>query len=243
MPERPLGRVPSPADPRDFDIRSLINVAAIAPALPTRFRVFSATRIGRFDQQENSCVGQSSAFVKIIQERRDMRRHYPIEPLWIWDRAKELDGIGDPTADRGTYIRTALQLLVDEGAAIHRDGDADPRFKLSAYFRCHTVTDVKAAMYAVGPVLFGSDWFDSWFEPGDGGMLPKPDTNVGGHATAGYGWNDLIEVPWDGSMGAFRVANSWGEEYGDDGDFWMPYSMFGEGKPLDEAWKPVDLIT
>jgi C1A family cysteine protease len=74
-------------------------------------------------------------------------------------------------------------------------------------------------------------------------MLPEPDRSVGGHATAGYGWNDLIEVPWDGSMGAFRVANSWGEEYGDDGDFWLPYSVFGPGKAADEAWKPVDLIT
>src|SRR5688572_6046065 len=130
MPSRPLGRIPSPDDPRDFDIRSLLNVGAIAPMLPTRFRVFSASRIGRFDQQENSCVGQTLALVKIMQERRDMRRHYAIEPLWIWDRSKELDGIGSPESDRGTYIRTALKVLVDQGAALSRSGDADPRFRL-----------------------------------------------------------------------------------------------------------------
>lgn len=244
MPEpKPLGRVKSPDDPRDFSLMALTPDAAEgAVDLPRSFRVSTSMYVGRFDQQENSCVGHSTAFAKIVEERKNLGRYYPIEPLWLWDRAKERDGIGNPTADRGTYIRSALDVLVEMGAALSRTGDAEDRFKIAAYYRLTTVYQVKLAIYKYGPVVFGSDWAESWFSPSANGMLPNFDTSAGGHAFVRDGWSNSIVCP-DGTTGAFRGPNSWGEAWGYRGDFWLPFSFFGDGKPADEAWRLQDVIT
>lgn len=257
----PLGRIPSPDDPRDFSIRSLVAPEALAAIeLPRAHAIRTLKRVyrSRFDQQENSCVGQSLALAKIVHERRDMRRHYPIDPLWIWRRSKALDGIPNPDSDRGTYIRTALGVLLDEGARIALPGlpepsfdeqAADPRFRIGSYYRLNTVEEIKTAIFLFGPVIFGSEWYFSWFDATtpenfrhrpDGplpGYLPRPDESAGGHATVAYGWDDRI--PTYAGAGAFRVANSWGVEWGDRGDFWMPYAALDE-TPDFEAWKAID---
>jgi hypothetical protein len=247
MPDtpKPLGRVPSPEDPRDFSILALLgpDAAAEAITLPTSYRISTAMYVGRFNQQENSCVGHSGAFAKIIHERRSgLARYYAIEPLWLWDRSKQRDGIGSPTADRGTYIRTMLDVLVEMGATLSRtDQSAEPRFKIAAYYRADTIYQIKAALYkTASPVIVGSMWFDSWFTPGKYGMLPSPDNEAGGHAYCAIGYSNGIACP-DGSKGALRCANSWGEDWGDRGDFWLPYTMFGADKPADEAWKLEDV--
>ena len=242
MPEerRPLGRIASPDDPRDRQIRSLLAVDAVLPALPRRFRIASARRIGRFDQQENSCVGQTLALVKIVQERRDLFRHYPIDPLSIWDRSKMNDGIGDPTSDRGTYIRTALQQL-RAGAALSRTGQVEERFRIAAYYRINTVEELKAAIYAFGLCALGQDWPDSWFDTPADGRVPLPTENAGGHATAAYGWDDTLTFDWlPGETGGVWAANSWGDAFGKAGDYAIPYSLIGVGRTVDEIWKPID---
>jgi hypothetical protein len=239
---KPLGRIPSPDDPRDFGLRSLLGADAAegAVTLPTTYRVSTTQYVGRFDQQENSCVGQSLALAKIVQERKNLVRYYPIEPLWIWDRAKERDGIGSPTQDRGTYIRSGLEVLLEMGAALSRSDNGEGRFKIASYLRLTSVYQVKLALYTLKtPVIFGSEWYDSWFTPKSNGMLPLPDQSVGGHAFDGDGWANGMPCP-DGSVGAFHCPNSWGEAWGYRGDFWLPFTMFGDGKPADEAWKAVD---
>lgn len=240
---KPLGRVRSPDDPRDYGLRALLGADAAegAVSLPSSFAVTTLNYVGRFNQQENSCVGHAGALAKIVQERRNMNRYYPIEPLWLWDRAKERDGLGNPTQDRGTYIRAMLDVLLQMGAALSRtDQTAETRFKIASYLRLTTVYQVKLALYTLKtPVIAGSEWYDSWFSPRADGMLPKPDTSAGGHAFDIGGWSNSIVCP-DGSTGAFKCPNSWGEGWGRRGDFWLPYTYFGDGKPCDEAWKAVD---
>lgn len=260
----PLGRIPSPDDPRDFSLRSLVAPEALAAIdLPRAYAIRTLKRVyrTRFDQQENSCVGQSLALAKIVHERRDMRRHYPVDPLWIWRRSKALDGIPNPNADRGTYIRTALGVLLDEGARIalpglpepaHDQLAADPRFRIGSYYRLNTVEEIKAAIFLFGPVVLGTEWYESWFDVATRadftrrpahpypGFLPQPSRSAGGHATLAYGWDDRL--PTYEGFGAFRVANSWSAEWGDGGDFWMPYAAVA-GTPDFEAWKAIDTTT
>lgn len=244
----PLGRIASPPDDRDYSIRSLVPAIEAIP-LPRRYAIRSLSRSyrRRFDQQENSCVGQSTALTKIVHERRDARRHYAIDPLWIWRRSKALDGIGNPNVDRGTFIRTAMGVLLHEGARLATDPEpiddglaADARFRIASYFRLTSIDEVKAAVRLFGPVVIGTDWFHSWMSA-PGGELDAPDDIAGGHATVVYGWDDRHTSPW-GGLGALRVANSWGAGWGDGGDFWLPYGYV----PTDsgfEAWKSIDATT
>jgi hypothetical protein len=228
-----LGRVPSPPDPRDWPIRSLLNIPALTPVLPTRHvdRILGGSLTKRFDQGElGSCVGQSTGLVKRVQERRDLRRDVGIDPVQIWDRSKAEDGLPDPHSNRGTYIRTALEALRTGAPTYGKEWN--PRFRIASYFRCMTVTETKAALFATGPLVVGAEWYDSWFDPEPDGTLPDPRDMVGGHAFVFYGYDDERE--------AFRAANSWGNEWADDGDFWVPYEYIG--REVDEVWKLVDAI-
>lgn len=235
-----LGRLPSPDDPRDFSIRALLPPLALV-ALPKRFKISSWLRIGRFDQQENSCVGQSATGLKIVQERRRSYRHFALDPLFLWREAKKADGLGNPDADRGTYPRVALKLMQDYGHAITGKSTWDARFKIGSYLRCRTADEIKAALFLLGGggVQLGSWWYAAWDATEPNGMLPNPDTEVGGHATVAYGWDDAAVCP-DGTLGALICANSWGDAWGFRGDFMVPYSLVGETGPFDEAWKVVD---
>jgi hypothetical protein len=57
---------------------------------------------------------------------------------------------------------------------------------------------------------------------------PRPDTNTwGGHA--------MLMVGYDDTKKAFRVKNSWGSGWGDNGYVWMSYDFVTKGKILDAA--------
>jgi hypothetical protein len=107
-----------------------------------------------------------------------------------------------------------------------------PRLRLASYYRIHSVEEAKAAIFATGPIVVGSTWFEEWFEPDSLGRLPQGRTDVGGHAFVLYGWSD--------PLACFRAANSWGNRWGDHGDFWIPFDVWGSA--LDEAWKAVDAL-
>lgn len=70
------------------------------------------------------------------------------------------------------------------------------------------------------------------------------EANMGGHALCVIGYDDQK------FGGAFRVINSWGKEWGDDGLFWIKYKDFGhytryafQGFPLANSSPTFDEIT
>jgi hypothetical protein len=92
-------------------------------------------------------------------------------------------------------------------------------------------------LMAVGPVVFGTNWYDSMFDPDKKGYLTiKPTAQLaGGHAYRIVGVNDAYKNP-DGSVGRLRMVNSWGKSWGQNGRAWMSsetvnrlLSEYGEG--------------
>jgi hypothetical protein len=61
------------------------------------------------------------------------------------------------------------------------------------------------------------------------GVLPAPDTLVGGHAIVAYGWDAR----------GLRLRNSWGATWGIGGDCWLPARLVPR---LSGAWEAVDAI-
>ena len=59
-------------------------------------------------------------------------------------------------------------------------------------------------------------------------VMPKPnDKKEGGHAVVMVGFDDEID-DGSGGKGAFIIRNSWGEDWGMKGHFYMPYSFIFE---------------
>jgi cathepsin K len=85
------------------------------------------------------------------------------------------------------------------------------------------------------------------FDNPTGGIIKEtsgPVTKCGAHAVLVVGYDDSL-----GAVGAVRILNSWGDQWGDSGKIWMTYPVFetrlleayvdfgpGQGGGADEPW-------
>ena len=76
---------------------------------------------------------------------------------------------------------------------------------------------IKNAIVTNENVIIGFDVYDNFFDIGMDGTMPAPAGNLaGGHCVCIYGYDDV--------RNAVLCRNSWGDAWGQNGDFWMPYS-------------------
>jgi len=87
------------------------------------------------------------------------------------------------------------------------------------------------------PVVIGADVTDDFSPSSYGGQIDRNgiwnyssanSTAIGGHAMCVLGYNDNV------AGGAFLVRNSWGSDFGDEGDVWVKYRDFRQ--VVKEAW-------
>jgi hypothetical protein len=73
-----------------------------------------------------------------------------------------------------------------------------------------------------GPVVFGTDWFSGMMDTDEYGFIHASGYAAGGHAYLCKGVNRIKQCP-DGSVGAFRIINSWGKGWGQYGHAWLSF--------------------
>jgi C1A family cysteine protease len=148
------------------------------------------------------------------------------EGMYIRDALKTLNKCGDvPAVDlQGNHE-------CDEAMAnVNADLDdlktkAYPH-RISSYAKLHGVADIKTALMKHGCVIISMPWHaDAKLK--NNIYTHSSNENRGYHAVMVYGWN---EQGW-------LVQNSWGEYWGDNGTFILPYDV-----ELKEAWCVVDNI-
>lgn len=227
-----LGRLKDPADERDYSWRAYVPQAVANEIdLPDAFiRPDPGPVLNQGDQPQ--CVAYTAASVKAEEEWRETHDLRSFDPDPLYKRCKELDGI--PNED-GTYPRIMLGVLKDEGFA----ADDGQRYHISDYVRCETVRQIKEALFLDGPVALGMQIDSQW--SGDkirNGMIGEPNGDVlGGHETTIFGWNDHAGGR---GVGALYIKNSWGEEWGDGGFAYLPYTHLERYRDFD-AWKVIDV--
>lgn len=71
------------------------------------------------------------------------------------------------------------------------------------------------------PVVVGLET-DTWFDNLSNGEVYRVSSNryTGGHA--------VVVIGYDDRRGAYKILNSWGEDWGDNGYGWIAYELFEE---------------
>ena len=114
---------------------------------------------------------------------------------------------------------------------------------LEKYLWALNVDAVVTHLANVGPVVFGTSWYNSMFEPDKEGFINvfRDSGLAGGHAYMIKGYNMDKKCP-GGDRGAIRVINSWGRGWGENGFAWLSFknantllSDWGEGLVSNEV--------
>lgn len=231
MPDYGLGLVPSPPDARDYQIADHIDMAT---PLPAKWMVWGDGSVPPVMDQGATpkCVAYSNCGEANFIEWQDESRWHSFDPDWLYAECKKRDGF----AGDGTSIRVALSIRKNIGLRTKGHSD-EAQHKVKAYYAVPYSDGglaIKQAMYQTkGPILIGTRWYKSWFKPKANGLLPAPDSYIGGHATYLWGWDDTRKV--------FYGRNSWGRDYGSYGNYLMPY-QYVSGAHFHDAWRVTDIL-
>jgi C1A family cysteine protease len=194
-----------------------------------------------------SCTGCSSAAAYELLARKQGETFDGSELFAYWN-ARSYEG--STGYDAGAEIRDAIKGLNEFGLASSKLWP----YKVSKAFTKPTkkaftdgllhqtvryeridntnIDNVKAALAAGCPVVFGFTVYESFDRIGKSGKMPMPkagESVEGGHAVTAHGHDDRRK--------ALLVKNSWSMSWGAKGYFWMPYEFAANTDYCDDFWK------
>jgi len=200
---------------------------------------------------QNSCVGWASAYaLKSFQEKVELKTTTLFSPAFIYNQRL------DKTRDVGMSIIEALNIISAQGAAKLDDmpynesdnlsqpsqtakENAKP-FRIEGWRKVNIldIKEVKAQINAYYPVIIAVE-LDEGFkaarhDTGNEFIWKAPTGNFGGY-------HAMLVVGYDNSKNAFKVVNSWGANWGNNGYCWIDYSFFP--KVVREGYIAKDAIT
>jgi C1A family cysteine protease len=113
----------------------------------------------------------------------------------------------------GTSVRAAMKVSQAEGW-------------IGEYLWAYEMNPIIAHMLTVGPMQVGTLWTDG-MEPDAKGFISATGIVRGGHSYLLDGINTKKRCS-DGTVGAFRVLNSWGLNWGSNGLCWISFADFAK---------------
>jgi len=94
---------------------------------------------------------------------------------------------------------------------------------VSGYQWAFDVEPLIGHVLTVGPVCVGTDWYAGMSQPDAKGFLNTTGAKQGGHEWLILG-ADREKHATDGTIGAFRMLNSWGLPWGQGGRAWVSFA-------------------
>lgn len=198
-----LNRQKMPYDHRDFRMSDYITPAMRERALQITSMDW---KIEKILNQGNTghCVGYAWAGFGIA---------YPIPRPWgndmgekIYYTAKEIDG--QPRQENGTDTRSGVEAFMRYGS-----------LENNAYIFANSLYDIIIWVLTVGPVVTGTNWYDSMFYPDPNNGTVK----ISGYVAGGHEW---LIVGVDTEKRLFHCVNSWGESFGQGGKFYIGFEDY-----------------
>ncbi len=186
-----------------------------------------------------SCVGWALAYgIKSYQEAIEHQRP-PEGPENTFSPAFIYNQINRWGCQGGSNIREALELMQTYGVSTMERFPYDENncttsptaqaakeaknFTIAGWKRVEFMNEglMKTLLVDGKPVVIGMQT-DSWFRNLDAGEVYRVASyeGVGGHA--------VVVVGYDDRKGAYKIFNSWGDDWGDSGYGWIAYDLFEE---------------
>lgn len=205
------------------------------------FPVFNQLDLG-------NCTSQATVAAFMCAQRKDpaiLPRNYIVpSTMFNYYFAREMSGVQNVAA--GTSIKQSVEALKN-GIAPEpnwpntndwRERPSVEAQRLALHYAAKSATSVRpdianlqrgiAAGFSIVMAFEVTSTDDGWFKDRQQQVASDfiiSDNNpsaeiVAGHAVLMVGYNNA-----KGATGAFLVRNSWGENWGDNGHFWIPYSI------------------
>jgi len=197
-----------------------------------------------------SCTANAIAGAFQYSQRKNGIKDFAPSRLFIYYNERTIEN--DIDKDNGAVIKDGMKSIQDQGVCheetwpydvekfdakppdvAYTEGMDNQALKFSYVQEDDQVDAVKRVLHAGWPVIFGFQVpaaFETQ-EVASSGVLPLPTSSsdkVGGHAILACGFDD--------SQNAFLIRNSWGDQWGDKGYFWMPYEYVGKLKRGSDFW-------
>lgn len=245
------GMKPSEFDPRDYKMQVTYGALDLPESYNSNVK-YNVHNQGTY----NNCAAHAlSSYIEILLRKKGAFKEISF-PWFYGDRNYtehkdegliSRDLLKTAQKDGGLYlsdyskIEEMKQAMYSFNKAFPSLKEKAQNMKLGNYYQCTTVQQVKEAIYKYGSCMIGTLVFKSFSNVATGKTLymnePIISDNsleemLGGHMMLAIGW----------IKDYFVVQNSWGEDFGDKGYFYMPFSLATwnqrTGFPLSvfEAW-------
>jgi C1A family cysteine protease len=202
-----------------------------------------------YDQgQLGSCVGHGVGELDKFVTEKQKKQSFDPSRLFIYYEARRLEGT--VKQDAGAVIRDAMKVINKKGVCLEnlwpyitRKFSTKPKCIAYANARTHqtieysrvpqTLESLKSCLAEGYPFVLGFsvyEYFESE-EMAELGLLQMPKKGeqlLGGHCVLCVGYSDDKEM--------FLIQNSWGEKWGQNGYFWMPYEYMIDKNLVDDIW-------
>lgn len=189
---------------------------AVAAAVPTDIRPSRSWAVDeRLDQgYEGACVGFGVTHELAAYPKATPDLDYAFA-MAIYNEAKRIDPW--PGEDyEGTAVLAGAKA-------------AQARGYFDEYRWCFSVEDMLRALSNEGPVVVGTNWTDSMYDPSPAGLVDPSGEVIGGHCflIRGYQLRPDEHLRAEGVTEAvFRFRNSWGPGWGRNGDGFITVSDY-----------------
>ena len=214
---------------------TLLGAPGENPTLPSSVDLSKDFPLPGDQGQQSSCVGWSVAYaLKTYQERVEIgwsleAPEHRFSPAYVYN---QING----GQDNGSLISDALDLVVNQGVATlarmpYSDKDflTQPsnaarqeagQYKGKSWKVANGTLEIKNALANRLPVVISIAVMEQFETLNGPNSVYNTFTGAykGGHAITIVGYDD------NQYGGAFKIINSWSQNWGDDGYFWMPYA-------------------
>lgn len=239
------GWIPQLPDLRDAQLQ----IQAVT-SLPSSVDLSSAANMPPiYDQgQLGSCTANAIGAAVDFENHRQDGSFLTPSRLWIYYQERVIENTVNQ--DSGAQIRDGMKAVAQLGVCPETDWPYDittftddpPRQDYTDALKDRILTyqsppqqlfALKSVLAAGSPVVFGFTVYESFEsqQVASDGIVPMPDPEekvVGGHAVVLVGYNDAVD--------RFRVRNSWGTGWGQQGYFEMPYLYVTSSSLASDFW-------